>query len=580
MAQLLRHCFSCSLRGLRTNLFAAFPAINFRMDDFMKTAAHLVSLFLFLAVFPFSAIKAQDRARLDAVVQSYVPDRFMGNVLVVRGNDDLVLEKSYGSADLEWNVPHSADSKFRIGSVTKQFTAAAILLLEEQGKLNTSDPLSRHLPNTPDTWKDITLHHLLSHQAGLPNLTNLPWYAENMTKPATPDAAIAVFRDLPLEFTPGSEFRYSNSGYIVLGRVVELISGMSYENFLRDHIFTPLGMSNSGFDSNTTLIPNRAAGYAPGAGGLVNAGYVDMSVPHGAGALYSTASDLRRWHMGLFGGKLLSAESLAKMTTPNLSNYGYGVLIEEVNGVKRIWHNGGIQGFNSALAWYPEQQLTIVVLSNVNGPAADALLNYLGDLMHGGEVVLPTERREISLTEEVLQQYVGTYPLAPNFAISVMVEDGQLVTQATNQGKLPIYAESETRFFPKLVDATIEFQKDDNGAVTGLTLHQNGRSISGPKQALVVTEQPTEISVAESILEKYVGSYALAPNFILTVTLENGQLMTQATGQQKFPVYAESETKFFLKVVTASIEFQLDEEGKVTGLVLNQNGRSMPAARQ
>lgn len=543
----------------------------------MKTATRLISLLLFIAVLPLASTHAQDTGRLDEVVQAYVPDRFMGNVLIARG-DEIVFAKSYGSANLEWNQPHTADSKFRIGSVTKQFTAAAILLLEEQGRLKTSDLLSKHLPNTPDAWKDITLHHLLSHQAGLPNFTALPWYAENMAKPSTADATIAIIRDLPLEFTPGSEFRYSNSGYVVLGRVVELVSGLSYENFLRNNIFTPLGMTNSGYDSSTRVIPNRASGYAPGP---INAAYVDMSVPHGAGALYSTAADLHRWNEGLFDGKLLSAASLEKMTAPNLSDYAYGVIVNNTNGVKRVGHSGGIQGFNSALAYYPEERLTLVVLSNINGPGADTILGHLGNLMHGEEVALPGERREITLSEDILQQYVGTYPLSPNFAISVLVEDGQLVTQATNQGKLPIYAESETRFFPKLVEATIEFHKDDSGAITGLTLHQNGRSTSGPKQALVPPPAlPTEISVAEDILEKYVGSYAMAPNFILTVTLENGQLMGQATGQQKFPLYAETETKFFLKVVQASLEFQLDDAGKVTGAVLNQNGRSMPAPRQ
>ncbi len=535
-------------------------------------------LFAF-SLFPVAA-SAQDAARLDEVVQAYVPDRFMGSVLVARG-DELVLNKSYGSANLEWNIPNTPETKFRLGSITKQFTAAAILLLEDQGKLKTSDLLSAHLPNTPDAWKDITIHHLLSHEAGLPNVTSLPWYAENMMKPFAAQATIDAFRDLPLDFAPGAEFRYSNSGFIVLGRLVELVGGVSYADFLRDNIFTPLGMVNSGYDSNTQVIANRASGYSPGPNGPVNAGYVDMSVPHGAGALYSTTGDLLRWNQGLFGGQLLSAESLAKMTTPNLGDYAYGVNVTTAHDAMRVSHNGGIQGFNTSMAYYPDEQLLVVALSNINGPGADTIVANLDGAMHGETIVLPGERQEITVADDILQQYVGTYPLTPQFAISVTVQNGQLITQATNQGPLPIFAETETKFFAKAVEATIEFQKDATGAVTALTLNQGGRSITGPKQALIPPPaMPEEITVSEEILARYVGSYALAPNFIMTVTLENGQLITQATGQGKVPIFAETETKFFPKVVMATIEFQVDAAGAVTGLVLNQGGRSMPAPRQ
>lgn len=538
----------------------------------------LLCLLLALLV-PVSAI-AQDAARLDAIVQSYVPDRFMGSVLVARG-DELVLNKSYGSANLEWNIPNTPETKFRLGSITKQFTAAAILLLEDQGKLTTSDLLSAHLPGMPEAWKDITLHHLLSHEAGLPNVTNLPWYQENMMKPSTAQATIDAFKDLPLEFVPGSQFRYSNSGFVVLGRVVELVSGTSYADFVRDNIFMPLGMTNSGYDSSMQVIANRASGYAPGPNGPVNAGYVDMTVPHGAGALYSTTGDLLKWNQGLFGGTLLSAESVAKMTTPNLGDYAYGVSVTTAHDAKKVSHNGAIQGFNTSMTYYPDEELLVVALSNLNGNAPDNIVAKLDDLMHGEEVVLPSERQEITLADDVLQQYVGTYPFTPAVSMSIMVENGQLISQMTNQGPVPLFAETETRFFPKVVEATIDFQKDAEGKVTGLTLNQGGRSITGPKQAFVPPPPlPTEISVSEEILARYVGSYALAPNFILTVTLEDGQLVTQATGQGKLPIFAETETKFFPKAIRATIEFQLDDTGEVTGLVLNQNGRSMPAPKQ
>jgi CubicO group peptidase (beta-lactamase class C family) len=447
--------------------------------------ARYASLCLLLAFTAPSVTFAQDPARLDEIVTSFVPDRFMGSVLVARG-DELVLDKGYGSANLEWNIPNTPDTKFRLGSLTKQFTAAAILLLEERGKLKTSDLLSAHFPDAPEAWKDITIHHLLSHQAGLPELSMLPWFDENITRPFTAAAIIDAFKNLPLDFAPGSDFRYSNSGYIVLGRLVELLGGGSYAAFMRVNIFTPLGMANSGYDSNTQVLAKRASGYRFGPNGPVNAPYLDMSIPHGAGGLYSTTGDLLRWNQGLFGGQLLAADSLAKMLTPNLGDYAYGLGVTTVEGVKKVSHAGSVQGFNTVMTYYPDEKLLVVALSNINGNAPDYIVGHLADFMHGKNVVLLSERREVTVAEDILRQYVGSYPLSPTRVLSITVANGQLLLNSAGQPELQLLAESETRFFVKDVDATIEFHKDASGAVTGLSFNQGGRIRPGPKQALVV----------------------------------------------------------------------------------------------
>jgi CubicO group peptidase (beta-lactamase class C family) len=443
------------------------------------------SRFPYLCVFIFPLLSsitfAQDAARLDEVVQSFVPDRFMGSVLVAR-DAEVIFDKSYGSANLEWNIPNTPETKFRIGSLTKQFTAAAILLLEEQGKLKTTDLLSAHFPNTPDAWKDITIHHLLSHEAGLPELSLLPWFDENITRPFTAAAIIDVFKNLPLDFAPGSEFRYSNSGYIVLGRLVELLGGGSYAAFMRVNIFTPLGMTNSGYDANAQVLANRASGYQSGPTGPRNAPYLDMSIPHGGGGLYSTTGDLLRWTQGLFGGKLLSAESLAKMTTPNLGDYAYGVAVTNEEGLKKVSHAGSVQGFNTSMTYYPDEKLLVVALSNINGDAPGYIVGHLADLMHGKNVVLPGERRAVTVAEDILQQLVGRYPLSPTRVLAISVRNGQLLLNTAGQPELPLFAESETSFFVEGVDATIEFHRDAAGAVTGLTFNQGGRIRTGPKQ--------------------------------------------------------------------------------------------------
>ena len=326
----------------------------------------------------------QDVARMEEVVRSFTPNnRFMGAVLVARG-ESVLLNKGYGSANLEWEIPNSPSTRFRIGSVTKQFTAAAILLLEERGRLSVEDLVSKHLPDAPPAWAKVTVFHLLTHTSGIPNFTSFPDYQSTMSLPVTTERLVARFRDKPLEFEPGEKMNYSNSGYALLGYLIEKISGQTYAQFLQENIFKPLGMSGSGYDSNSVVIPHRAAGYGPGPNGPVNAAFLHMTIPHGAGALYSTTEDLLRWNLALYGGKLLSAASLKKMTTPFKNNYGFGIGISASGGPTRYAHNGGINGFNSFLTYYPESRVTVVVLANVNGPAADDLAGKLSALALAG----------------------------------------------------------------------------------------------------------------------------------------------------------------------------------------------------
>ena len=260
-----------------------------------------------LAVLFVSAGLAQDVSRLDQVVQSYVSNKtFMGSVLVARGTE-VLLDKGYGSANLEWNIPNSPAAKFRLGSLTKQFTAASILLLEERGKLKTDDPVKKFMPDAPPAWDKITIFHLLTHTSGIPNFTSFPDYRSQEPFDTTPEKLVARFRDKPLDFQPGEKWSYSNSGYVLLGYLLERVSGESYQKFLQDNIFDPLGMKDSGYDSNSAVILRRAAGYVPGKDGPENAGFIHMSIPFSAGALYSTTGDLLRWEQGLFGGKVLSA---------------------------------------------------------------------------------------------------------------------------------------------------------------------------------------------------------------------------------------------------------------------------------
>lgn len=420
-------------------------------------------------------------ARMDQIVQHYVDnEQFAGSVLVARG-DQVLFSKSYGHANREWNVPNTASTKFRIGSITKQFTAACILLLEQQGKLKVEDPIKKYYPDAPAAWDKVTLVDLLRHTSGIHSYTDDPEFDKFTKLPATPAEIVKRVQDKPLDFDTGKEFRYSNTGYILLGIVVEKASGMSYADFLKANVLDPLAMKDSGYDVNAVILPQRATGYSRGPKGILNSQYIDMTLPYAAGSMYSTVEDLLRWQRALFGKKLLNEASLKKMQSVGLKDYAFGLAAQKKAGHDVIGHGGGINGFNSQLAYYPEDQVTLVALSNLNGPGADAIVDKLGALTHGGEIVLPSERKSVAVPTEVLAKYVGTYELRPGFNLWFFVRDGQLISQATGQAEFPLVAVSPTRFVPTAFEAELEFQLDGDGKVTGLIHEQNGRKNSAKR---------------------------------------------------------------------------------------------------
>lgn len=520
-------------------------------------------------------------ARMEQVVQSFVKDKqFMGAVLVARGND-VLLDKGYGFANLEWQIPDSPKTKFRLGSITKQFTAASILLLEERGKLKVDDPVKKYMPDAPAAWDKITIFNLLTHTSGIPNFTSFPDYRKLEPFAATAEELVTRFRDKPLDFQPGQKWSYSNSGYVLLGYLIEKISGESYAQFVQDNIFKPLGMADSGYDSNSAVIEDRASGYAPGENGIVNAGYIDMTIPLSAGGLYSTTEDLLRWEQGLFGGKLLSAASLKKMTTPFKNDYAFGLGVHSVNGHEEIAHGGGIEGFNTALAYYPDEKLTVVVLGNVNGSAPQEIATDLHTIAEGGNVVLTSERKVVKIDTKTFDGYVGSYQLAPSFILKVSREGDRFMTQATGQGPVEIFPEGDHDFFAKVVNAQITFVTNSQGQATELILHQGGRDQHAPRVE-GATGEPKEhkqVQVNTKRWEGYVGNYQLAPNFSIAITREGDHLFEQATSQPKFEIFPESDKDYFLKVVDAQITFVTDAQGRATELILHQGGADQHAKR-
>jgi CubicO group peptidase (beta-lactamase class C family) len=506
-------------------------------------------------------------------------NRFSGSVLVAR-NGQAILSRGYGLANRERNEPNTQQTKFRIGSVTKQFTAAAILLLQERGRLGVNDSICRFVADCPQTWQPVTIHQLLTHTSGIPNFTAFPEYGQLMTAPRTVAEIINTFRSRPLDFAPGTRFSYSNSGYILLGHIIERASNQTYGEFLRANVFAPLEMRNTGYATNEAALTNRAVGYTRDGDNIVVAQPIDMTVPFAAGGIYSTVEDLLKWDQALYTDRLLSRASRdAMFSRPYaFSDYGYGWVMANEGGRRTILHGGAIDGFQSFIARFPDERATVIVLSNNETTNDEQISRDLAGIMFGASVEMPRERRAIALAPEILNRYVGRYQLAPNFIITVTNENNRLMAQATAQDKLELFAESETDFFYQAVDAQITFERDAQGLVTGMVLHQNGRHIPGRR--LSDNERQSRINVDARTLATYTGEYQLAPNVIVAVRLEGGRLMTQITGQQPFELIAQSETRFLVGGIDAEVEFERDAtQNRTAALIIRQNGNTMRAAK-
>lgn len=428
--------------------------------------------------------------RLHTIVESYAQNQeFMGTVLIAKEND-ILLHRGYGHANLEWGVLNDPKTKFRLGSITKQFTAAAILMLEERGLLNTDDFIAKHIPKAPAAWKNIKLFHLLNHTHGIPNYTQSPEFRAITAFKKTPWEQIQLFIDKPLDFEPGTKYCYNNSGYVLLGHLIEQLTDLSYASFIREHIFLPLGMNDSGYDAFTEIIPYRASGYwKDPAGHFSNAEYLDMSLPYAAGSLYSTATDLLRWTQCLFNFNLISADSLKKMTTPFKEHYGFGVEVKEIDGIKAIMHIGGINGFHSALVYSPTTQTTIAVLSNLNtfgyvwdiGFIAQNLALKLLFTAHGKDVLLPEEKQSKTIATKDLQHLVGDYRIKENLNLTIAMNRGQVEANFSNQHAILLHAEANNAFYAVRPDIQVKFLKNKAGEVTHVHLSQSGYELMGEK---------------------------------------------------------------------------------------------------
>lgn len=543
----------------------------------IETGLLMALLFLIQSTFFGQSLEKQ----IDEILlKNFKPD-LPGCAAIVVKDGSTLYHKAFGMANMELNVSLKPEHIFRIGSITKQFTACAILKLMEEGKLSLDDEITKFVKDFPVHGNKITIKHLLTHTSGIKSYTGMKeWDKEVRKKDFTPGELIEFFKNQPMDFKPDEEYRYNNSGYFLLGYIIEQVSGKTYAQYIEENFFKPLGMNSSYYDSHNKLINNRAAGYQKNGGTYENADYLSTTQPYAAGSLLSTVEDLAKWYQAVVNYKVIKKESLEKALSPYLlkngknTRYGFGWAIENIQGSDAFGHGGGINGYLTASVYLKNENIFVAVFSNCDAhPPGDAAYR-IAALVLGKPYVWT----KIELPEKELKEYEGVYTSKYDGDRIITAEKGKLFSMRTGGSKFEFLPFEKDKFFVENGLTTLEFTRDRKKKILSVV----SKSTNG---AIEWTKTDKKIPVKEGIkldlkkLQSYVGNYELQEGFALHITIESGKVMLQATGQEKSEIFAEAENKFFSKVVDATIEFVPGEDGKAKTLILNQGGQRFECNR-
>ena len=409
--------------------------------------------------------------QLDEYMNAQADIYNFSGVVLVKSHNKIVLEKAYGLADREWNIPNTLDTKYNLCSITKQFTATSILQLDELGKLNVNDKLYKYLPDFPNSEK-VTIHMMLTHTAGLTDYTELPeyydWlYALDISK----DSIISILKTKPFDFEPGTSYKYSSSNYYLLAYVVEMVTKQNRSFFLKDHIFNKAGMINTGVDTPDTILLKRAKSYLFSEGKYISAETERVSNTFGTGDIFSTVEDLNKWDNALLGKDILSNGSKFRMYTPVKENYGYGIICIPIENKTCIQHSGSGAGFSNSFLRIPSDSSCVIVLSN-NASQSPSISFALATIILGGHVKTPKIHTEIKQNSKNFHNYTGQYEgmfIGFPSKLKIIEKSDKLYVYVNGVEDIEIKAESPTRFYyANGTDKQIEFELDSKGKVINL----------------------------------------------------------------------------------------------------------------
>jgi CubicO group peptidase (beta-lactamase class C family) len=440
-----------------------------------------IIIFLVLACCVRESCAQSVEQKMDELLSAYTKQNKLNGAVLVAQKGKIIYEKGFGYRNAETKTPNDINSIFQIGSITKQITAAVIMQLQQEGKLSVQDKLSKYFPGFANGDK-ITIENLLTHTSGIYNYTNDTVIMKNdVTRHYSQEEMMKFFKNYPSDFEPGTKWNYSNSAYSILGYIIEKVEKRPYEKVMRERIFQPLKMTNSGFDFTNLSSPNKTKGYFSLASTPVPAPIVDSTIAYSAGAVYTTVDDLYKWERAIYTNKILKPESWKTVFTPYKNKYGYGWGIDSLYGRLITTHSGGIHGYSSNILRFPADELVIIAFDNSSSNALSNISKSLAAIILNQSYDIPATKKEIAVDPAILKQYVGEYQLAPGFTITISLDENGLKGQATGQPAFDLYAEKENLFFLKVVDARVEFVKDANGNVTELILYQNGQQPHGKK---------------------------------------------------------------------------------------------------
>ena len=547
------------------------------------TGLKIIAGILISLIFFSSILSAQSREqKIDEYLNACNSvNNFYGTALVAI-NGRIIHQGGYGYANLELGVRNTPEMKFLIGSITKQFTATAIMQFYEKGVIDLTAPLTKYLPDYPaETGDKITIHNLLTHTSGIHNYTAIGSLMRLKSVPITLDDLLAAFDSLPLDFEPGTRYSYSNSGYVVLGAIIEKVSGMSYADYIQQNIIDPLGMANSGYVSRSTILKNRVAGYyQDDKGTFFNADFIDMSMPFSAGGIHSTVGNMLIWDQALYSEKILKKSSLEKMFTPYLDNYAYGWIVSEMFGRKIVSHGGGIDGFASSFYRFVDDSVCIVVFSNNISADADQIARNLAAIVFDQPYDIPVSKTPVTIDPALLPQYAGVFKIADNDYRVITLEDGKLFSCRNGGRRIEIRPEADDLFYYDHDNSiTLKFIRDDSGKIIRHIIHQGGTDspadkIEGPESDKILS-QNTTIHLDTEILQKYAGDYSLGPGFILHVINRADSLFIQALENPELEIVPYSETVFKNTDAGVEVTFKLDSNGNPVSVVLGAGGGEM-----
>ncbi|GGE58820.1 serine hydrolase domain-containing protein [Priestia taiwanensis] len=404
---------------------------------------------------------------LDEYLSEYENKWPLSGTILVAQHGEVIFKKAYGYANIEHLVPNKVDTKFRIWSLTKSFTAMAIMMLHEQKLLDFDDRIRMYLPETAHL-EDITIAHLLTHTSGLQNYTALPEYNKTLSKlRMTKQDVLALFINKPLTSAPGNAFEYSNSGYFLLGMLIEHITGVTFETYIQDNILTPLGMTNTGIDTNKTVIRNMSSSYHSTWEDFIQCEHMNMSSSFSAGAMYSTVDDLYKWDQALYGETLVSKATMKLAFTSNNFNYGFGWFLDEHCNRRRVHHGGAYRGCRSQMHRYPDDGVTVIALTNYDFVPILKLTESVATIFFGEDVHISDRPAAYPLDDDIYAKYIGTYE---GFGCQAVVERNgdQLYFIWNAEEAIPYYPISETKFHHTWYDWECEFKYDKDGNISFL----------------------------------------------------------------------------------------------------------------